>query len=172
MKKIIIIAIISTLVIAGGGISYVAFFKGDGEQTKAPSETINFDPPTKEEESAGNAQKATNDAVEAEIQKNANSDKATVLVSDAAQYADTIEVRAYVSNAIEDGGTCTTVLTKSGSNKVEKVTTAFKDSSSTQCGAIDIPRSSFSSAGEWSGSVTYASESHNGTSKTFSVNVQ
>src|SRR5690348_8965952 len=70
---------------------------------------VNYDPPTKEEQQAGNSQKPITSKQE-ELNNNPTPvSRAIILISDANYYSDddSVEVRAYITNIVEDGGHCT-----------------------------------------------------------------
>jgi cytoskeletal protein RodZ len=108
---------------------------------------------------------------ESNIDKGSNTDtdtpsssKAVVTITKAAKTSDksTVQVRAYVSNAVEDGGKCTAVFKKSGYEDQVVTSTAFADATTTQCGVLDIASSEFPSTGTWRLSVSYTSSSFTG----------
>jgi len=137
----------------------IDLYHKNAPQESTPQNSINYSPPTKEESSAGDKQKAT-------IVKNSNADTSTpssqdktaeVIIVDASQYSDVVEVRAFVANHIEDG-TCTYTFTKDNS-KIVKTEPANADASTTPCITLDIPKSEFKLAGTWNLVVDYISTS-------------
>lgn len=124
---------------------------------------VNYAPPTEEEKQSANDQKDKN--VEREdIDKAPTSPTGktiNLIVSDANQYGDVVEVRAYSRDVFENGGTCTVTFTKDGSN-VTAQSQAFADASTTQCGALDTPRSKFDKSGTWSYELVYSSPTSKG----------
>jgi len=80
------------------------------------------------------------------------------------------EIRSFVSGVVENGGTCTATLSQ-GSQVVTQASSGTINSSTTQCGTIDIPMSKFSSAGSWSLVVTYKSSTSSGTSGSMEVSL-
>lgn len=75
----------------------------------------------------------------------------------------------YVSPVIEDGGTCTLVLTK-GSATVQATSEGRADASTTACGGLTVPRDQLT-AGTWTAVLRYASGTAKGHSATLSVQV-
>jgi hypothetical protein len=128
-------------------------------QTTKPTNTINYNPPTKQEKEAGDEQK-TNIVEKDAIDKTTKPDTAEVVIVDAAQYDDDIEVRAFVSNVIESG-ICRYIF-RNGNNILEKSQSAFPDASSTPCTTLTISRTEFPTSGVWSLTVTYESASLQG----------
>lgn len=134
--------------------------------------TVNYDPPTKEEVIAGDEQKDKNvqrDKVNSNTAPPAGS--ANIVIVDAGQYDNTIEIRSFISNVYEDGGTCTVTFTKD-SLSVSRANTAFKDATTTQCKPINIGRSEFPAAGDWKLVVSYTSPTISGSSTTKTVSIK
>jgi hypothetical protein len=132
---------------------------------------VNYGPPTDEEKNAGDQQKDINLQKEEDIKNAPTLSQAHVFVVDASQYDSTVEVRAFISNAIEDGGTCTVEFSKEG-DSFSRSSTAFKDATTTQCGAITLSRSSFSSAGNWQVRVSYRSATLSGESNVTNMEIK
>lgn len=118
--------------------------------------------PTEEEQKAGDDQKAKLDE-ERPVQHETNEDGkqvVNVVISDASQYGDTIEVRAYIPDSFE-AGVCTVTFSRNG-EKIVKTVEAFTDSSYTICPMVAVPVSEFPAAGTWTVEVVYSSESYFG----------
>lgn len=128
-------------------------------------------PPTKEEQQAADTQKEKNIEREQIDTNNQATKTAEVVLVDAGQYSDTIEVRAYIANIYEDGGTCTVTFTKD-SQTVTRTSKGFKDATTTQCEPFNIPRSAFPSAGDWQLKISYTSNTSTGASASQAVNVK
>ncbi|MCW2678410.1 MAG: hypothetical protein JWR70_3450 [Modestobacter sp.] len=75
----------------------------------------------------------------------------------------------YLSPVIEDGGTCTLVLTK-GRVTVTATSVGMADATTTACGDLRVPRSALS-AGTWRAVLRYASSAADGESSSLSVAV-
>lgn len=165
-RKIIIGLIIISLV----ALAATGFYYNNGNKTSdhvkrdvSLDKDINYDPPTEEEIKSSDAQKDENLKQE-EAARNQPSDiKPNIVVVDASQYDKVVEVRAYVSNILEDGGKCTAVFTRNGTT-VSKASNAFRDATTTQCRPIEIPRSEFPTAGEWQVVMKYKSATTSGES--------
>lgn len=162
-KKLIIFSILLlVLLVVGAYFAYQWYDnKQDAQQPVRTTNSINYDPPTEEEQKSGDEQKET--ITQQESQK--PPETASVAISNTSQSGNVVRVRAFVANAAEDNGTCTTTLTK-GASVVSKTTQAFADASTTQCGAIDFTRSQFASAGTWQVKVTYTSQNLEGSATT------
>lgn len=135
-------------------------------------EFINYSPPTDEERQAGDNQK---DATlqDEEARKNAaeqQGQKATVIITDAGQYADIIEVRAFIPDYYQDG-TCTITFTKD-SLTVTKDTPAYRDVSTTICTNPNFARSEFQEAGDWQLAVNYTTSGAHGSSASQTVTIR
>jgi len=142
-----------------GGIVYGIFY-----YNKPPADGVNYSPPTEQEKQSGNEQKERN--IEREKIDNAPKNDGSVktislTVTDAAQYGDTVEVRAFSRDVYENGGRCTITFTR-GASTVTSQSNAFADASTTQCGALDTARSKFPETGTWSYNLTYTSASSQG----------
>lgn len=141
---------------------------------KPPESTINYNPPTKEEQEAGDTKKeeiVEHNKVEVNTENNTEKSKNTdVVITDAGQYDNTIEIRAFVPNHYEDGS-CKFTLTQ-GSLKVEKETPAYRDVSTTICTNPLIARSDFTSSGDWKVVVNYIAPGASGTSGTKAIQLR
>lgn len=166
-KTMITLTAIAVLLVGIG----VSFYIYSSQEDISNSATVDYDPPTEEEKASGDAQKEHNvqrqdfeQNYEQEANANPNVRKvATVNLVSASQYSNNFEVRAYVTGVYEDGGKCEAIFEK-GSSTVTFETSAFKDATTLQCGALDIPVERFSSAlGDWQMKILYTSGSANGT---------
>lgn len=164
----VVLLLVAILVLAGvasGGYVLVARHKKD------PTNTINFNPPTKQEKASGNQQKQADiERQQVDTTSPSQTSSAVLHIVDASQYQDQIEVRGYTGDVYEDGGTCTATFTKD-SKTVTGTSKAFKDATTTQCTPIDIPRSNFPSAGVWNLVVSYSSTNNKGTSEPQQVTI-
>jgi hypothetical protein len=161
------------VLILGGGSWYV--FHGKNASNKKPvnSPTINYSPPTKEEQTAGNAQKDAQSSDKPAPAPTDNNNKKAVqpTISYAKQNGSSVEVNAYVSGVAEENGTCTLIATL-GNSTVTKQANGILNASTTNCPAFTIARSEFSSAGTWSVKVTYKSSTAEGTSAATSLEIK
>lgn len=98
------------------------------------------------------------------------SKSATVIITDAAQYDDIVEVRSYISDHYEDG-TCTISFSK-GSEIITKQTPAYRDATTTICTNPLIKASEFPSIGEWSVTVSYEAADTKGTSVSQNISIR
>ncbi len=146
-----------------------------GSTATEVAEEIKYSPPTEEEKNAGDEQKdkiidnsdktgiiEQNDATSGSASGGSNN--TNVVITDASQYGNEIEVRAFAPNVIEDG-TCTFTFTK-GSARLEKQTPANADASSTPCVTLTVDRTEFINAGMWELEVAYKSGSYTGIQST------
>lgn len=161
-SRVIIAAVVFVLVAAG--VAGWQLFGRDKRDSTA-QEAIDYSDavPTEDEERAGDEQKQRIDEEAPAPQPdpgNDNKQDVRVVITDASQYGDEIEVRAYVPDSYEEGA-CTVVFTK-GEHKVEKTVKAFVDSSYTICPRVTVPRSEFPAAGAWSVTVAYSSAKYSG----------
>ncbi len=165
-----VVAAIAVLVIFAAIITYFSIINPSNQkvepqdETITPPRSINYDPPTKEEEQSADTQKAENIQREATDKATAENINANVVIVDASQYDNTIEVRSYISNVYEDGGECKITFTKDRQT-ITHTKTGFKDAKTTQCGTLEVNRSEFSTTGIWKVMVQYNSSSATGSSE-------
>jgi hypothetical protein len=141
------------------------------DAVSVPVNGINYGPPTENEIAEGNSQKEKNIQAEKNrmsFDKN-STQKVTVIITDAGQYGDKVEVRAFVPDYYKDG-TCTIKFTQ-GPSTIEKQTPAYRDVSTTICTNPLLNRADFSSSGTWQLVVSYSSMSVSGTSEPVEVNI-
>lgn len=168
---------VSLLVIVG--VASVLAYTKTNQPTENSSPTINLDPPTPAEEQAGNKVPEKQPDTTEQPTKPDNGtvsdgldsrNEVTVIIADAGQYGDTIEVRSFMPNYFEDG-TCTITFSR-GNSTFSRDTPAYTDATSTICTNPEFKRSDFSSLGEWQVNVRYESTNAKGTSQTQTVNIQ
>lgn len=173
-KKIIILVLVLALM-AAAYLSWNQFrTKSD---SRSPTGTMantgdTYSSPTNEEQEAGDKQKEINKQREQSQQANPqNSGKkaASVIITDAGQYDDVIEVRAFIPDHYQDG-TCTITITKDN-HKVSKSTPAYRDVSTTICTNPLFARSEFAETGEWQAVVSYSAEGAQGSSEPKNITI-
>lgn len=150
----------------GGFWVYRTYTRDSGKNT----DSINYDPPTKNEREVGNQQKE--EIVQQEEQdkqqqeqtaKNPTKKKTvSVIITDAGEYDGIIEVRSFIPDHFQNG-TCTVTFTQ-GSKTVTKETPARTDVSTTICMNPLIKRSELPASGTWQVRVAYTSAGATGTS--------
>ncbi|HMH69909.1 MAG TPA: hypothetical protein VK502_00775 [Candidatus Saccharimonadales bacterium] len=151
-KTVLIIAAIILVCAAAAG----AYFYYKNSQPAKEESKVNYNPPTNDERNVSVEQDKKNKERE-ELDKNPPVvSTANVAIVDANQYDDAVEVRGYIDNVYEDGGTCTATF-KKGDLSVTKSNPAFKDAKTIQCGALDFKRAQFAAAGSWEMTLTYKS---------------
>lgn len=156
--------LLSFLVLLGLGFGYYTLFVKQKDSNSNPTNevnNINYNPPTDEEKQAGDQQKET--IVNQENNQSELPNEANVVIVDASQYDSKIEVRAFVSNIIEDG-TCIIKFTMD-SYSLTKEVPAYADASTTPCIAASVDRSEFASVGQWNVVVTYKNSTIMGSAK-------
>ena len=139
------------------------FFVLDNSEETAEQDntvnTVNLDPPTAEEQAAGDEIKQdltpVDDTTEDDTADLSNT--AEVVIVDANQYENEIEVRAFVSNHVE-AGECTIQFTQ-GETSFQKQVPASADASTSPCITLIVPRDDFPTAGEWTVNVEYINQS-------------
>lgn len=168
-KKVLVISL--AVVLVAGGVGFALSRNNSHKDTPRPTNSVDYSGPTKEEAAAGNEQKKRNQQREAADKNTTPPSTAQIVVVDASQYSNIVEVRAYVANVYEEGGTCTVTFTQ-GSQKITKSAAAFKNVSTTQCATIDIDRSEFSTGGQWNYTVAYSSNNVSGSTANKTIELQ
>lgn len=159
---LVVIAVLLSTVLLLEKTGVTNFFKAKKPVTASNDQTtdsINYSPPTIEEKAAGDEQKTkiTENTNTQDISKPNN---AEIVIVDASQYNDEIEVRAFVANVLEKG-TCTFKFSL-GSISFTKTQPAFPDASTTPCTTLTVNRSEFYSSGKWNLLVTFDSDNSSG----------
>lgn len=189
-KKVKILMVVAAIaVLLAGGLAY-AYTQGtwpfQSDNTTANTDTaskdsedvnsIDYSPPTSEEQSSSqDAKRRFKEEQERKAQEDSRKTPsgkkiANVSITSAGVFNDKLEIRAYISNVIEDGGTCTATVTSSTA-KSEVVTAqskAFADASSSVCPPIYIPANKLQ-AGKWSVQVKYTSSNYEGVSSSTEI---
>lgn len=132
---------------------------------------INYGPPTEEEKTAGDERKKEilKEEQNTDPKPSVQTKTATVIVTDAGQYDDTIEVRAFIPDHYQDG-TCT-ITFRQGNHDITKESPAYRDASTTICTNPMIQRSEFPAGGDWQVSVAYTSADAKGQSETKTIKI-
>ncbi len=177
-SKLIIISLsITALIVAVGG--YYLKFGSNSDKAPPPitrPNGVNLNPPTKQEQKAGNeAKQRLKDREEAikNLPPTAAGSKKSVapFIVYAGQSGDQVEVRAYLTGVFEDGGTCTAVFTKDYAT-ITKPSTARRNVSTVDCAPITAGSSEFLPKGTWNVRVAYDSATAAGTSETQTLEVK
>lgn len=164
-KKILILALATLLLCAAGLLAYRLASNNSASDVRE-SDGINYGPPTEEEKRQADEQKK--DVEEAQNKENSPASTPTatksvsVIITDAAQYDDIIEVRSFIPDHYQDG-TCTITFTKDNLT-LSKETPAYKDASTTICTNPEFKSSEFKTKGTWKVVVSYESANATGTS--------
>lgn len=137
-----------------------------GEPAASKDNEINYDPPTDAEKQDAETHKdSLPEKNEDTEEDNPGKKKATVEITTWAQKTTTLNVNGFVSNIIEEGGTCTLTLTnvEEQTIKVTQSRKAEPNANDTDCGAIDVPLSKLRS-GTWEATLSYDSSTTSGES--------
>lgn len=146
------------------------------EETTSPSNGINYGPATEQEKKETEAFKENlGDQSMPPPSSNtspssATSKKVVTPIMTTWGASPSVEVRGYIPSLNEEGGICTVNLTK-GDQKVTESRTATADATTVSCGLITIARDRLS-AGTWTATLAYASNSAEGTSTSNSIEVE
>ncbi len=163
-------ALLVVVVVLGAVAGTYAYTRTSDSNESQTDVTTVIGGPTVEEASAGDKQKegiekastrAEGDS-KATIDQNSpeSSGQADVVIVDATQYNIDVEVRAFVSNIIENGN-CTITVTKD-SYKIERTVPATADATTTQCQSLLLKTSDFPSIGTWTVIVKFTSTNATG----------
>jgi len=177
-KKLLIPLAFITLVLIGS----ITVFRGNDDRSTLDISTdtaglkgVDLNASTKEDEQLVNTHKEDlSKKVSDSTQESSNtSGQKTVvpILTDAAQYGEQVEVRAYVPGVIENGGTCE-IRFSNGDVKLNKTASALKDATTTRCTNITIAKSEFTAAGEWIVVVSYTSPTATGSSQPRKLEIQ
>lgn len=126
---------------------------------------INYGPPTEEEKKASDQVKDGQNQPTSPPATPGQKKAVTPVITSWGYNAITqqAEVSGYVGGVIENGGTCTLTLEKSG-QKVTESKAAIADAQTTSCGLISVARDRLS-PGNWTATLSYSSASAEGTSE-------
>jgi uncharacterized protein YxeA len=155
-KKRTVITLLVVLLIAGGG--YFAWHQNHKPKPLGVGE-VNYGGPTEAEKKEAEDHKKQLEKDQHNSQSSGNAaQNATVVIT----YLSSSEARGYITNVLEDGGTCTITLTK-GSSKVTASSTGIMDVNKTTCGPMSISPGQLTS-GDWTAVLSYTSSKANGSS--------
>jgi hypothetical protein len=129
------------------------------------SSTINYGPPTTAEQAESDAANSIGRAAQNNQTTNpTNTTINPVIVTDSQNSpGQSLNVTSYVNGVIENGGTCTLTLTKSGSQTITQSGSGSADASYTDCPAFTVPFSKFNNqTGNWQLTLSYSSSSASG----------
>lgn len=171
-SKITLTVVVVTLLVVGV-VAWRTFANNKSANTietateTTNDESINYSPPTDEEkQSAEEHKKSIAEQLQSTTQTNSNNQSSTkkqvvVDITSWGTEGSNFEVSAFVSDIIEDGGTCKLTLTQ-GAKTVTASSKGSADAKKTIC-IVKIAKSKLSS-GMWSGIMSYSSTKAQGTS--------
>lgn len=170
-KKTLFIPLAILVLVMGGYFGYQQLSANNQKyDAPKPVNTVNYDKPTEEEAKVGDEVKEEIiDEKKKPIVDSSNKQKASVVITDASQYDETIEVRSFIPDYYEDG-TCTITFTK-GTSSFRKETPAYRDARTTICTNPLIKRSEFPQPGTWTVQVTYESANAKGVSELRNITI-
>lgn len=96
--------------------------------------------------------------------------RVNVLLTNTGTFNNKVSASGMVTNAVEEGGTCTFVFTN-GSTEVVKNSTTLTNPSSTSCTTVSFPSSELS-PGVWKVKIDYSSSASMGESNTKELTVE
>lgn len=182
-KKTISTIIISVMVLSVLAYGYFSYSKSwwpfeqsaqnNTESTSRGVNSIDYSGPTDEDiehsqDGKKNSTETPNEGLESDKDNTSAKTSASIGIAFADVVNSSVEIRAFTPSVIEGDGKCTAQLTK-GSTEVTESSSAFIDSTSSQCQPIIIPISKFNQSGSWSLVVMYDSSTSRGISDSISV---
>lgn len=169
-KATIITATLLVGALVTGGAYWYTQKSTDSTDATTEVSGINYGPATAEEK-----QQNADHKDKLVAQQNAQSQAPTMSsgkrqVTPVITGANSQAVGAYIPSIFEDGGSCTATFTQ-GSARFTKTNPGFADATTTGCVPFQLSPSDFSSKGEWSVTVSYNSNTSEGSSqaKVFTV---
>lgn len=174
-KKKYIIAATICLLLAGGAYAYLHLVANKKAPNYRSADGISYAPPTKQDRADSEATKdvapSTSNGSAASSQTKPTAKKSvSVNITTWYQDSDNINVNGFVSDIVEDGGTCTLRLTRD-SNTVSQQRQAIANATNTSCGVTSIPLAKLA-PGVWQATLSYASSTSMGTSSPIQVTVK
>lgn len=135
-------------------------------------EDINYAPVTEEEKQQTDDHKE--ELAKQQSQSPATSgakQNVTPFVTDAGEYKDHVEVRAFVPQIVEANGKCTMTFTQ-GTLQLVRTTSVLPSATTTICEPPKIPTAEFPNTGKWALTVSYDSPSSRGASDPWELEVK
>lgn len=120
--------------------------KTETDAATAPSNTINYDGPTANEQAAGDSQKIAQQDTSTTSTGQADL-LATITRADQASAGQPLNIRAFVDGTTS--GQCQVTLTKSGKPTIQKTFSIAVEGTSSMCQNADIAASEFAVSGDW-----------------------
>ncbi len=168
-RFIIPIVLIALALLALAAYLYMANRPTSNRSNNSTKETVNYDPPTKDDASSVDANKQRIEEQEAN-QNNNSSSVVRPTITYAGQYDQSFEVGGYV-DVFEEGGTCTATFTQ-GNVKLTKSVTAIRGANSVDCPVMSLSSASFNPKGQYTVTLSYKSDNYTGTSSTKTIEVK
>jgi hypothetical protein len=174
-NKVLIVLLLLAVVFVGAAILQRNKNTGSKHSQVTPTPTINLKPATdKEKQQAdkakeeivnnGSSAPSKNTIPKVASSPSPSAKSVSILLVDAGQYGQEIEVRASIQGVIESGGICLATFTQ-GSATVVKEVKAEANVNSTLCPIISLTRQSFPTPGSWDLVISYKSASSSAVTK-------
>lgn len=163
-RKTLLIAGLVVLAVGAAGTFVYMRNRSETEPAGQPTSPINYDPPTPEEEAESQARKQAKQEEQNQPESSANKRQVIPVVANAAQSNNEVFVSGYVSNIVEEGGSCTYSFVK-GTTTFTKTTEGFVNVGNTNCTPLTLTTQDFGQKGTWQVTLTYNSESAHGVSQ-------
>lgn len=175
-KKAAIVALLIVVVGAGTYSAYVYFHKDDIKRDdkgvsveRTPQdvkleEELNKDPAKKEQTSQ------TDHPATPEVNNQTGLQNASVVLTNTGETNGEVSASGFVSNVVEESGTCKYIFTK-GDATVEKTSTTLPNANSTTCKTVHFDKSELG-VGVWKTALEYNSSTSSGRSNELEVTIK
>lgn len=182
-KKPIIIVLV-LLAVIGGYLAYAWFnhlppFPAKKESYQPGEQVVNMDRSETEKKASEDLKnnpetkldnKQTDNPNTPVVDDTTGKQRVNVLLTNTGTFNNKVSASGMVTNAVEEGGTCTFVFTN-GSTEVVKNSTTLTNPSSTSCTTVSFPSSELS-PGVWKVKIDYSSSASMGESNTKELTVE
>ena len=148
-----IVMLVVLAILAGCIAFYILSRLNQPDDLSLLDHNANYNPPTQDEITTGEQIKNQNAT---KNQDPAPTDYIITIV-DANQYGSNVEVRAFISGLVKNGGDCTYTF-QLHQSAFTQTSPASADAAHTNCSPLIVPTSEFSTSGTWSLSVSYSYE--------------
>lgn len=162
-KKRLIVVVLVLFSILTSGLYWYYVVREENPKNPSTEEAVKYAPPTKQE--IEETERFKQDLGSQDEKSNSTSSNpsnpVSVTISYVAPTSVGIEAGGYISNILENDGTCTLTLTR-GSYSVSATSTGIVDVNKTTCPQIRISNDKIPERGEWSAVLGYSSGKNKG----------
>ena len=171
-QAVLVVLLIMVVVLAGGAAYWYfdpnGFFGRSNKSVQDNGDTSHDDGKTDD----GSTNNAKNDDEEKPVETDEGGKKvAELVIVDASQYGDMVEMRVGVTNLVEENGRCEFTFMRNGVI-LTRTSDAIFSGTRIDCRTLEIPAKDFPAKGEWQMIVKYTSATAAGSSQTKMVMVK